>query len=79
MKFNNHCDLDLEQSNAAFAQTLWLMIMYHQTKLGCKRISSSEDTAETMLFHITPHCDYDLEDTKTTSLHYTLVHDTASS
>ena len=29
-----HCDLDLECSNTIFHKTLWLMIMYHQTKFS---------------------------------------------
>ena len=29
-------------------KTLWLMMMYHQTKFGCKRISTSEDVIETV-------------------------------
>ena len=30
--------------------TLWLMMMYHQTKFGCKRIRSQEDIVETIIF-----------------------------
>ena len=31
-----HCDLDLECSYPFFHKTLWLVILYHQTKFGCK-------------------------------------------
>ena len=31
-------------------KTFWLIMMYHQAKSGCKRISSSEDTVETVIF-----------------------------
>ena len=31
-----HCDLDLECSYPFFHKTLWLVIMYHQTKFGCQ-------------------------------------------
>ena len=37
-------DLDHEFSNFFFSShtTLWLMVMYHQTKFGCQEINSSE-------------------------------------
>ena len=55
----------------SFHKTLWLMVIYSKTKFGCKRIFSSEDTAETVTFwlykpllwpwpsklHDTPTCD----------------------
>ena len=44
------CDLDLEHSIPFFHKTLRLMIMYHTTKCGCKRISRSEDTVKTVIF-----------------------------
>ena len=31
-------------------KTLWFIIMYYQTKFGCKRISSSKDTVEIVIF-----------------------------
>ena len=46
-------------------KTLWLMIMYHQTKFLRKRISSSEDIVETVTsWSMSPCCDLDLEDSK---------------
>ena len=42
-----HCDLDLEHS---IHKTLWVMMMHHQTKFDCKRISGSEDVVETIIF-----------------------------
>ena len=41
---NYHCDLDLEHSNPIFYKTFQLMMIHHQTKVGCKRIRSSEDS-----------------------------------
>ena len=38
------------------------MMMYRQTKSGCKRISSSEDTVEIVISdYVNPHCDLNLE------------------
>lgn len=36
-------DLDREHRNQSFHWTLWLLLIYYQPKLGCKRIGSSED------------------------------------
>ena len=33
----------------SFHETLWLIIQYHQTKCGCKRISSSKDKIEIVI------------------------------
>ena len=41
-----------------FHKTLWLMMMYHQTKCGWKRIS---DTVETVIDLVKFCCDLDLE------------------
>ena len=38
-----HCDLDLEGSEPSFWKTIWLMIMHHHTKFGCKRLSDLGD------------------------------------
>ena len=44
-------DLDPESSSQVFFhRTLWLMIMYKQTKFGSKRISSSKYTVEIVIF-----------------------------
>ena len=32
-----------------FHRTLWLMMMYHQTKFGCQGINSSENIAERVI------------------------------
>ena len=44
-----HWDLDLEHIHFSH-MILKQMTMYHQTKFDCKRVSSSEDTAETVIF-----------------------------
>ena len=39
--------------------------MHHPIKFGCKKISSSVDMVETVLFdYMSPHCDLDPEDSK---------------
>ena len=39
-----HCDFDLEDSKAVFGgKKIWLIMMHHQTKFGCKWFSKSED------------------------------------
>ena len=53
--------------------------MYHPIKFGCKKISSSADMVEKVIFdQISPHCDPELEDSKSVFLHDTLAHDVAS-
>ena len=47
---NFHCDFEVECSNLYFNKTLQVMVMYHQVKTGCKKISSSEDAEETVIF-----------------------------
>ena len=43
------------------------MAMYYQTKLGCKRITGSEDTVEAIMSDsVSPHCDLYLDDTEQT-------------
>ena len=55
------------------------MMMYRQTKSGCQKISSSEDIVkESYLDHISPCCDFDLEDSKQLFLYDTPAHDAAS-
>ena len=55
------------------------MMMDHQIKFGCKKISSLADMAETVIFdQKSPHCDPELEDSKPIFLHDTLTHDAAS-
>ena len=45
-----------------FHRTLWLMMLYYQTKPGCKRTNSLEDTTEIVIFWLQkPHCDLDIE------------------
>ena len=53
--------------------------MYHPVKFGCKMISSSADIVETVIFdQMSPHCDPELENSKSIFLHDTLAHDVAS-
>ena len=55
------------------------MMMYNPLKFGCKKISSSADMVETVMFdYMSPQCDLDLEDSKPIFLHDTLAHDVAS-
>ena len=55
------------------------MMMHHPIKSGCRRISSSTDMVETVIFdRMTPHCDPELEDSKPIFLYDTLAHDVAS-
>ena len=54
------------------------MMMYHPSKLGCKKISSSVDMVKTVIFdYMSLNCDLELEDSKQIFLHDTLVHDVA--
>ena len=54
-------------------------MMYHPIKFGCKKISSSVDMVETVIFdHISPNCGLDLENSKPIFSHDTLAHDAAS-
>ena len=69
------------------------MIMYHPIKFGCKKISSSADMVETVIFDkMGPQCDPELEDIQLVSqlvgalspvnhrgLHWGWTHDDASS
>ena len=72
------CDLDLEQSYSNFNRTLQFLMLYYQTKFGCKRTSSLEDTTEIVIFdHISPHCDLDIEHSEPIFLHGTLAYDAA--
>ena len=41
-----HCDLNFGNNNPIFHKRLWLRMMYHQTRFGCKRINSSEDPVQ---------------------------------
>ena len=52
--------------------------MYHPIKFGCKKISSSADMVETVIFdQMSHHCDPELEDSKPIFLQDTLAHDVA--
>ena len=54
-----------------FHKTLWLMMMYHQTKFCCQGINSSEN--KRIFWSYEPCCHLDLEDSKDA-----LAHDAAS-
>ena len=62
-----------------FHWTLWLTLIYHQSKCGCIKISSSEDIAETDIFwlYISSHCDLNLEDRSPIFGHDIPAHDGA--
>ena len=47
---NLRCDLDLEHSNPIFHRTLRLMILYYQTKFGCKLTRNLEHKTEIVIF-----------------------------
>ena len=64
---NNHCDPGLEHSNPVFSQDTPVYGDVYQTKLGCKRTTSSEDTLEAIMSdYVCPHCDLYLDDTEQT-------------
>ena len=50
--FYHCCDLERKHSNPVFflLKTVRLMMMYHQTKVSPERISSSEETVQTVIF-----------------------------
>ena len=75
---NLHYDLDLENNNLIFAQNTPAYDIVPFT-FGCKKISSSTDMVETVIFdQMNPHCDPELEDSKQIFLRDTLAHDVAS-
>ena len=54
--------------------------MYHPNTFVCKKISTSLDMTETVIFdNMSPHCDLELEDSKPIFLHDTLAHDDSPS
>ena len=57
-----------------FNRTLWLKMLYYQTKFGCNLTSSLEDTQEMVIFrlYISPCCDLDIEQNEPIFLHDTL-------
>ena len=74
---NLHCDLDLQNNNLIFTQNT---PAYDNipSKFGSKKISSSADMTETVIFdQMSPHCDPELEDRKLIFLHI-LAHDVTS-
>ena len=57
-------------------RTLQLMMLYYNTKFGCKWKSSLEATVESLYFdYLSPHCDLDIEDSEATFLHDIPSHD----
>ena len=45
------------------------MMMYHPIKFGCKKISSAAGMVETVIFdQMSPHCDPELEDSKSSCM-----------
>ena len=53
---NHFCDLDHGHNRAiqSFHKTVLLMMMYHQTKFSCKKISSSDNKFRSYILIITP-------------------------
>ena len=48
-----HYDLDIERSTPFFFhKTLWLMMMNHQAKFAFRRISTSENIVEGVIFNM---------------------------
>ena len=76
---NLSCDLGLDHNRAiqSFHKTIQLMLMYHQTKFICTRISSSEDR-KSYFDYMIHHCDLDLEYSKSILLEDNLAHEDAS-
>ena len=71
--------LTLKTTISFLHKALQLMMMYYPIKFRCKKISSSADMVETVIFdQISPHCDPELEDSKPIFLLDTLAHDVAS-
>ena len=62
---SHYCDLHLELlkiTHHSFCMSLWPMMMYHHTKFGYERFSSSGIlTAQTFNDILNLHCDLDLE------------------
>ena len=52
LNFFFYLDLDHNRAIQSFHKTIHLVMMYHQTKFSCKRISSSEDISEYHVFKI---------------------------
>ena len=77
---NFFCDLDLDHNKAiqSFHKTIHLVMMCHQTKFTCKRISSSDNIFKKSYFDIILNCDLDLEDSKPLHLKDNLAHNDAS-
>ena len=49
-------------------------MMHHQIKFGCKKINSSADMVETVISdQMSPHCDPELQDSKSIFLHDALA------
>ena len=47
---NLHCYLDRKNRKAIFSEDTPAYCYYYQTKFGCRRISSTEDVIETIIF-----------------------------
>ena len=55
------------------------MMMYHPIKFVCRKISSSLDMVETVIFdYMSLNCDLELEDSKQIFSHDTLAYDDTS-
>ena len=66
--------LTLKTTNKFLHKTSQLIMMYHPIKFGCKKISTSADMIETVIFdYISPRYNPKLEDSKPIFLHDTLA------
>ena len=53
------------------------MMLYYQTKFGCKQTSSLKEIEIVNFDYISPCCDLDIQDSDLIFLHDTLAHDAA--
>ena len=67
-----------QQSNPFFSQDNPPVMMCHQIKFSCKRISSSDNILKRHFCYIIYNCDLDLEDSKTIFLKENLARNDAS-
>ena len=51
--FEHFCDLDHNRAIQSFHKTIQLIMMCHQTKFSCKRISSSDNVKKSLLIILT--------------------------
>ena len=80
-RFGLHCDLDIEETIKFSHKTLQLMMMLCTIHLNLVAKRSAVQCIlqkQLNIYHMNPHCDLELEDSKQIFLHDTLIHDDAS-